>query len=423
MLSETRVGERLSIEQLLQQVVDNAASRSGGSGAGEIAAIIDSAINSANSGGNVDIRGVDDVSPMPENGKSITGFVDIFERGNGTGPDDNVNNPQNAAVLTSSSLLESDVVNVRKSIVEQASITVSPSSEQVGENIPLPKDNALLMPKAVPVQLVAVAGETRVLDGEPHDPVVVWEGESLDQHLVETKILSHHFHGSMDQLPAKQKNLLWASSTLEYSELSASEKNDLQVVVNALGENPFSASSLSVFDQTVGKNENHFPVTSDDVLNQVTMHLPDRYDSRHVVTIQLQPESLGKVEVKLVIEQQKLTAHFVVQHSEIRDILLKHVTSLHDALVAKGVEVKHVAVEIAPAEKMTGMAVNVDQHPAGGDLAHGFQQFSGGSRNHHSLSDQNWNTNQVVENKDVRAPSKLTDDRISLQPGSLHIQA
>jgi len=154
------------------------------------------------------------------------------------------------------------------------------------------------------------------------------------------------------------------------------------------------------------------------------MRLPDRHNSRQVVTIQLQPESLGKVEIKLVMEQQKLTAHFVVQHSEVRDMLLKQVSSLHDALVAKGVEVKQVAVEIAPAEKMTGMSVNVGQHSTDGHLPGNFQQFSSGSeQQHHSFSAQHQGTTEPVKTEEVNIPSGRSPSGLFSQPGFLHIRA
>ncbi len=186
---------------------------------------------------------------------------------------------------------------------------------------------------------------------------------------------------------------------------------------------------LVSFDSGTGQlpegPEKTLPVTSDDVLNQVTMRLPDQHSSRQTVTIKLQPESLGKVEIKLVMEQQKLTAHFVVQHSEVRDVLLKHVSSLHDSLVAKGIEVKQVAVEIVPAEKMTGMAVTVDQHSAGGgNQTSDFQQFSPGSeQRQQTFSAQQQSSNESVKTEGVQPSASLLTSGLFLQSGSLHIRA
>ena len=188
------------------------------------------------------------------------------------------------------------------------------------------------------------------------------------------------------------------------------------------GREQFVAAAQGM-EQAASGAEKSLPVTSNDILNQVTMQVADRHDRRQVVTIQLQPESLGKVEVKLVMEHQKLTAHFMVQHSEVRDVLLKHVTSLHDALAAKGVDVKQVAVEIAPPEKTAGMAVTVDHHSAGGDQAGGFQPFAGGEGRHrHAFTARDQASGRLFETEEATSLTGLTEAEL-LRPGSLHIRA
>jgi flagellar hook-length control protein FliK len=197
------------------------------------------------------------------------------------------------------------------------------------------------------------------------------------------------------------------------------EKVDVKTMV----ERQTLAAVIPGHEQISGGAEKSLPVTSNDVLNQVTMQVPDKHDRRQTVTIQLQPESLGKVEVKLVMEHQKLTAHFIVQHSEVRDVLLKHVTSLHDALSAKGIDVKQVAVEIAPAEKTAGMAVSVDQHSTGGSQTGSFQQFAGGEgQSRHAFATRDQSPVQLIEAEKVTSPTGLTKSEF-LQPGSLHIRA
>ncbi|MCK4378234.1 MAG: flagellar hook-length control protein FliK, partial [Deltaproteobacteria bacterium] len=355
--AEPQARAQLPIEQLIQRVMENTANNSGGKTAGEMAAAIGFAIHGEGEAGSV----INGLPLVAENG-------DIVGNGDGSRINVNLQKQQDAATFTSNSWLESMVdkgADMKNPVASgETATTVVSSPELMGENLFSKNDTALSVSKKVPGQLVTGAGEKMksAVDQQPHDNIPTSLGDASGQKNAAAKMVFPHSQGTLDQQLTGQKSKADATLSLGLSELSSVKRDNVQIVVNAAGENQFSGLPLSGLKPAVSKGENHLPVTSDDLLNQVTMRLPDRHNSRQVITIQLQPESLGKVEIKLVMEQQKLTAHFVVQHSEVRDVLLKHVSSLHDALVAKGVEVKQVAVEIAPAEKMTGMAVTVDHH-------------------------------------------------------------
>lgn len=424
--AEPQVREQLPIEQLIQRVMENAANNSGGKTASEMAAVLGFSINREGMGE----TGANGLPPVAENGSLISGSVDIAGNGDGSRINANLQNQPDAATFTSNSWLESMTdkgIDMKNHVaVGQTSTTDISPPEQMGKNIFSGRDDALTMSKTMPEQLVAGVGEKvkSVGDQKPHDNIPTSLGDASGQKNAAAKMVFPHSQGTLDQQLAGQKTKADATLSLGLSELSSVKSDNLQIVVNITGENQFSGLPLPGLEPAVSRGENVSPVTSDDLLNQVTMRLPDRHNSRQVVTIQLQPESLGKVEIKLVMEQQKLTAHFVVQHSEVRDVLLKHVSSLHDALVAKGVEVKQVAVEIAPAEKMIGMSVNIDQHSAGGNLSRDFQQFSPGSeQRHHSFSAQHQGTTEPVKTEEVHTLAGLPSSGLFLQPGSLHIRA
>ena len=252
-----------------------------------------------------------------------------------------------------------------------------------------------------------------VLDPQKPSTTIPLNGESAGRHLAGQKGQQVPVHATIERHSAPGDEKVLFPKVIEQAEVNVSQ-----------GRQQFVGVAQGMEYLPSGGAEKSLPVTSNDILNQVTMQVPDRHGSRQAVTIQLQPESLGKVEVKLVMEHQKLTAHFMVQHSEVRDVMLKHVTSLHDALVAKGVDVKQVAVEIAPAEKMTGMAVTVDQHAANGGHTGGFQQFSGGGEQsrHDDASTQNSSSMRLFEHEDVQSTAGSAKSGL-LQPGSLHIRA
>jgi len=251
-----------------------------------------------------------------------------------------------------------------------------------------------------------------VLDPQKPSTTIPLDGESAGRHLAGQKGQQVPVHATIEQHSAPGDEKVLFPKVIEQAEVNVSQ-----------GRQQFVAVAQGMEYLPSGGAEKSLPVTSNDILNQVTMQVPDRHGSRQAVTIQLQPESLGKVEVKLVMEHQKLTAHFIVQHSEVRDVLLKHVTSLHDALSAKGIDVKQVAVEIAPAEKTAGMAVSVDQHSTGGSQTGSFQQFAGGEgQSRHAFATRDQSPVQLIEAEKVTSPTGLTKSEF-LQPGSLHIRA
>jgi len=424
--AEPQTRAQLPIEQLVQQVMENVTHKSGGKAASETAALIGSAIN----GKGTEESGANGLSPVAENGKLLSGSVDIAGNGDGSRISANLQKQQDAATFTSNSWLESMAdkgIDMKNTVAAgQTSTTDISPPEQMGENLFSGNNDALTMSKTMPEQLVTGAGKkTNSIGEQPHhEQHATFLGDVSGQKNVVTKMVPHQSQGTADQQLMGQTSKVDVALDVGLSELSSVKKDNVQTVVNVAGEDQFSGLPLPGLEPAVSKGENALPVTSDDLLNQVTMRLPDRHNSRQVVTIQLQPESLGKVEIKLVMEQQKLTAHFVVQHSEVRDLLLKHVSSLHDALVAKGVEVKQVAVEIAPTEKMTGMAVTVDQHSADGNLSRDFQQFSPGSeQRHHSFSAQHQGTVEPVKTEEVNIPTVRSPSGLLSPPGSLHIRA
>ena len=388
---EPQAAGELPLERLLEQLKAHSSGNSGDNPAGELAAIISSAING-----------------------------DGSNEGTGTGVVNTMAEDQAVWGATGNQARE-------QLSLPQTTATNNPPWGQPGRNPFSGNDDALMTSKTMPDQLLAAGGEKMksTVDFQLHDDHYISLGDILGEKNAATKMVFSQSQGTLDQQPGGQKFPAGASLDFLLSELSAAQGDKGGHAPDAAGQNQFSGLPLPGLEPAVaaGKGENHLPVTSDDLLNQVTMRLPDRHDSRQVVTIQLQPESLGKVEIKLVMEQQKLSAHFVVQHSEVRDVLLKQVSTLHDALVAKGIDVKQVAVEIAPAEKTVGMAVTVDQHPAGGNQTGGFGQFSSGDGRQHTFSAQHQAVVEPLMSDKVTMSAGSSSSEISLQPGSLHIRA
>jgi hypothetical protein len=128
-------------------------------------------------------------------------------------------------------------------------------------------------------------------------------------------------------------------------------------------------------------------VSSDDILRQVTVRLSRLQPGDGQVRLQLQPAELGRVDVQLTMESHEMTARFIVQHPEVRELLHRHLDQLRDSLAVNGVEVKQVAVEVAPAHRGEGANLNAahqDGRDAFGSPTHsGGRQDDGSGRGDH----------------------------------------
>ena len=86
------------------------------------------------------------------------------------------------------------------------------------------------------------------------------------------------------------------------------------------------------------------------IIDQITKHLESLH-SNSKVNIVLNPESLGKVNIQLLTTKDGLSAQFTVATQEVRDLLMKGLESLKEALSSHGVGVDSVSVKLAESQK------------------------------------------------------------------------
>ena len=86
------------------------------------------------------------------------------------------------------------------------------------------------------------------------------------------------------------------------------------------------------------------------IIDQITKHLESLH-SNSKVNIVLNPESLGKVNIQLLTTKEGLSAQFTVATQEARDILMKGLDSLKEALSSQGVGVDNVSVKLSESQK------------------------------------------------------------------------
>ena len=86
------------------------------------------------------------------------------------------------------------------------------------------------------------------------------------------------------------------------------------------------------------------------IIDQITKHL-EGLQNNSKVSIVLNPEALGKVNIQLMSTKEGLTAQFTVMTQEARDMLTKGLDGLKEALGTHGVSVDNVSVKVADSQK------------------------------------------------------------------------
>lgn len=86
------------------------------------------------------------------------------------------------------------------------------------------------------------------------------------------------------------------------------------------------------------------------IIDQITKHL-EGLQNNSKVSIVLNPESLGKVDIQLLTTKEGLSAQFTVATQEARDLLMKGLEGLKETLTSHGVGVDNVSVKVAEGQK------------------------------------------------------------------------
>ena len=168
------------------------------------------------------------------------------------------------------------------------------------------------------------------------------------------------------------------------------------------------------------------PVSDENLMEQIKTGMARQAQGRQTVTIRLWPESMGKVDVKLVLREQQLSATFMVEQSDVKDAMLRKLDSLRDGLSLRGIDVKEIDIKVTPPKSGDGPSVTVgDQHQESADAWRQYRQ--GGFSQSDSDRAQSAGGEGRSDDSDL-LPENLADgitlamDQGSIS-GSLHIMA
>ena len=164
------------------------------------------------------------------------------------------------------------------------------------------------------------------------------------------------------------------------------------------------------------------PVSDENLMEQIQTGLARQAKGRQTVTIKLWPESLGKIDVKLVLRDQQLSATFMVEQSDVKDAMLRKLDSLRDSLSMRGIDVKEIDIKVAPTKSGDGPSVTVgDQHQESADAWRQYHK-DGSSQ---SGFDMTMSDGSEGDSEDsVLLPENLSENFISpIDSGGIHIMA
>ncbi len=185
-------------------------------------------------------------------------------------------------------------------------------------------------------------------------------------------------------------------------------------------------SNASAVKKSVGSMfSKPLPISDDHLLDQIQAGLTRQVNGRQTVTIKLWPEHLGRVDVKLVMHKQHLTATFMVDHPEVKDAMMRKLDTLRDSLGLRGIDAKDISIKVTPAKSGDGPSLMTDNQQQNGNSA--WRQFNQGSlANGNSQSQHGWSEDggngSIPDEADIPPEIAPYADSV-IDPGSLHITA
>ncbi|MDF2891094.1 MAG: hypothetical protein K0R80_1461 [Clostridia bacterium] len=192
---------------------------------------------------------------------------------------------------------------------------------------------------------------------------------------VEATTENHQVHGSNADKAADNKSesdghreedrAYKANTSSETKQTVAADKPnqmDLNEIVTPQDEKPNFQLNIKQANANLQK-ESMVKFNKSDILSQVIKKADVIVQGSHQEMImKLEPESLGKLNLKLVVENGLVTAKFIAESQQVKEVLESSFNQLKDALQEKGIAVQ-------------GLSVSVNQQGAEFSSGQGFEQW------------------------------------------------
>ncbi len=118
------------------------------------------------------------------------------------------------------------------------------------------------------------------------------------------------------------------------------------------------ASAAPVLQTTVSS----LSITEDKVVDQVIGKLTlNQTEGKSSITMNLNPEELGRVRLEMSVEGDRVRAQFHAQSQQVQEVLEKHLPRLRDALESQGLKLDEVRVDADASQQQGGKGFYQDQ--------------------------------------------------------------
>ena len=189
--------------------------------------------------------------------------------------------------------------------------------------------------------------------------------------------------------------------------------------------NPVTHTEFStVMDSAKTQN-----ISTDSLVNQISQKAANALAEKSQVSIVLNPENLGKVDINLTSDKGVITAQITAENVQVKDLLSKGLDSLQQNLQDQGININKVVVQVQAPQAST------NNHDFQQDSQYKQEQFANnfsntGSQNSQDSPDKSYNqgtgsnyTNNdaanlsTASNSDVEATQTGADNSVQQQTG------
>lgn len=131
----------------------------------------------------------------------------------------------------------------------------------------------------------------------------------------------------------------------------------------AIQQNNKAEFQINVKEMNVNfKKDEMVIINKSDIVNQVVKKADIIIREGHSEMImKLEPESLGKLNLKIVVENGLITAKFVAESQQVKEVLESSFNQLKDSLQEKGIEVQNFSVSVGQQSGGSNSKQNFDQ--------------------------------------------------------------
>lgn len=125
------------------------------------------------------------------------------------------------------------------------------------------------------------------------------------------------------------------------------EEYGIKLMLNS-GSEKVSANFTEIQNKIVKPQQ--VEITPEKIIEQITKHL-DNLKSGSKISMVLNPESLGKVNIQMMNTKEGLSVQFTVTTQDARDLFMKGLDGLRETLLTNGIGVDNVSVKVGETEE------------------------------------------------------------------------